>query len=133
MITSWQKKQYRSILSFDTASLPDNAIITKVTLKLKKQGITGGGNPVAMFQGFMTDIKKGMFGTAPLALTDFKTTASKTIGPASPALTAGWYTLNLTPAKSFVNKLATANFLKIYSGNAGAASRPQLIVEYYVP
>ncbi len=148
-----QKKQYRSILSFDTSSLPDNAVITKVTLKLKQQGITGGGNPVATFQGFVMDVKKGMFGTAPLALGDFKTAASKTVGPASPALTAGWYTLNLTPAKNSINKLATgggltqirlrfklddnnnaaANFLKIYSGNAGAANRPQLIVEYFVP
>ncbi len=147
------RKQYRSILSFNTASLPDNAVITKVTLKLKKQGITGGGNPVTMFQGFMVDIKKGAFGTAPLALTDFKATASKTVGPQSPALNAGWYNLNLTPAKAYINKLATgggltqirlrfklddnnnaiANILKIYSGNAGAANRPQLVIEYYTP
>ncbi len=148
-----QKKQYRSILSFTTSSLPDNAVITKVTLKLKRQGITGGGNPVSMFQGFMADVKKGMFGTAPLALADFKVNANKTVGPQSPALTSGWYSLNLTPAKAYVNKLATnsgltqihlrfklddnnnatANFLKLYSGNAGAANRPQLIIEYYVP
>ncbi len=147
------KKQYRSILSFDTSSLPDNAVITKVTLKLKRQGVAGGGNPVAMFQGFMVDIKKGTFGTAPLALADFKTTANKTVGPQSSALTAGWYNLNLTPAKAYVNGLATnsgqtqmrlrfklddnnntvANILKLYSGNAGAANRPQLVIEYYVP
>lgn len=147
------KKQYRGILSFNTSSLPDNAIITKVTLKFKKQGIAGGGNPVAMFQGFMADIKKGSFGTAALALSDFKAPANKTVGPQSPALTAGWYNLNLTPAKAYINKLtinggltqirlrfklddnnnAIANFLKIYSGNAGAANRPQLVIEYYVP
>ncbi len=147
------KRQYRSILSFDTSSLPDNAVITKVTLKLKRQGVTGGGNPVAMFQGFMVDIKKGTFGTAPLALRDFKATANKTIGPTSPALTSGWYNLNLTAGKSFINKLstgggltqirlrfklddnnnATANILKLYRGNAAATNRPQLVIEYYVP
>ncbi|MBI5825074.1 MAG: DNRLRE domain-containing protein [Chloroflexi bacterium] len=147
------KRQYRSILSFNTSTLPDNAIVTKVTLKLKRQGVVGGGNPVGMFQGFVVDIKKGMFGTAPLALGDFNATASKTVGPTSPALTAGWYNLNLTPAKTFINKLGTgggltqmrlrfklddnnnavANFLKIYSGNAGAVNRPQLVIEYYVP
>ncbi len=147
------KKQYRAILSFNTSPLPDNANITKVTLKFKKQRIAGGGNPIIMFQGFMADVKKGMFGTAPLALGDFKATASKTVGPQSPALVSGWYSLNLTPGKSFINKLATsggltqirlrfklddnnnaiANYLKIYSGNAGAANRPQLIVEYYTP
>ncbi|MEK6752868.1 MAG: right-handed parallel beta-helix repeat-containing protein [Chloroflexota bacterium] len=147
-------RQVRSILSFATgASLPDDAIVTKVTLKLRRRDVVGGGNPVAMFQGFMVDVRKGMFGTAPLALTDFKATASKTVGPTSPALISGWYNLNLTPAKAFINKLATgggltqirlrfklddnnnatANFLKIYSGNAGAANRPQLVIEYYVP
>ncbi len=147
------KRQYRSILSFTTSSLPDNAVIIKVTLKLKRQGIIGGGNPVSMFQGFVTDVKKGTFGTAPLALADFKVNANKTVGPQSPALTSGWYSLNLAPAKAYVNKLATnsgltqirlrfklddnnnatANFLKLYSGNAGAANRPQLIIEYYIP
>lgn len=144
-----QKKQYRSILSFDTASLPDNAVLTKITLKLKQQGIAGGGNPVTIFQGFVVDIKNGVFGAAPLALTDFKATASKTVGPASPSLTSGWYNLNLINGKDFINKLgltqirlrfklddnnnAIANFLKIYSGNAGAANRPQLVIEYTVP
>jgi hypothetical protein len=31
------------------------------------------------------------------------------------------------------NNNNVANFLSLYSGNAGAANRPQLIVEYYVP
>ncbi len=149
-----QKKQYRSILSFNTSSLPDNAVITKVTLKFKKQSVAGGGNPVTLFQGFMVDIKKGTFGTAPLALADFKATASKTVGPSSPALVSGWYSLNLTPAKTYINKLAAnggltqmrlrfklddnnnavANILNLVSGNnATAANRPTLIIEYYVP
>ena len=142
-------RQYRAILSFDTSTVPDNAVIIKVTLKLKQQGITGSGNPVTIFQGFVVDIKNGMFGAAPLALTDFKATASKTVGPQSPALVSGWHSLNLINGKDFINKLgltqirlrfklddnnnAIANFLKIYSGNAGAANRPQLVIEYYVP
>jgi hypothetical protein len=31
------------------------------------------------------------------------------------------------------NNNTIANYLKLYSGNAPAASRPQLIIEYYVP
>jgi len=147
------KKQYRSIVSFNTSSLPDNAVITKVTLKLKKQGVAGGGNPVSIFQGFVTEVKKGTFSTSALQVGDFSVTANKTIGAQSPALVSGWYSLNLTVGKGFINKLATsggltqirlrfnlddnnntvANYLKLYSGNAGAASRPQLIVEYYIP
>jgi CSLREA domain-containing protein len=148
------KKQYRSILSFDTASLPDTAVvITKVTLKLRKQGVAGGGNPVTLFQGFMADVKKGMFGTASLTLGDFKAAATKIVGPTSPTLISGWYSLDLTLAKDSINNLATgggltqirvrfklgdnnngiANYLKISSGNAVMTNRPQLIVEYYVP
>jgi predicted outer membrane repeat protein len=147
------RKQYLSILSFDTSSIPDNAVITKVTLKVKQQGITGGGNPVNMFQGFMVDIKRGSFGAPALVVSDFQAKAQKTLGPIKKAAPNGWYVLNLTPGKNFVNKLASgsgltqirlrfklddnnnnaANFLKLFSGNAPAASRPQLIVEYYVP
>jgi hypothetical protein len=148
------KKQYRSILSFSTgASLPDNAVITKVTLKVRKQGIIGGGNPITTFQGFMVDIKKGYFGTSALQTADFQTAASKTYGPFRPALSGGWYSIDLTSGKAFINKLASsggltqirlrfklddnnntiANYLSLYSGNAGSSYRPQLIVEYYVP
>ncbi len=148
-----QKKQFRSILSFSTKGLPDKAVVTKVTLKVKKQGIVGGSNPVNLFQGFMVDIKKGLFGTSALQASDFQARASKSIGPFKPALVNGWYAINLTSAKTYVNKLSTgggltqirlrfklddnndavANFLSLFSGNAAAASRPQLIIEYYVP
>ncbi|MBV6465800.1 MAG: hypothetical protein PGMFKBFP_01085 [Anaerolineales bacterium] len=147
------KKQYRAILSFKTASLPDNAVITKITLKVKRQGVTGGGDPVNAFQGFMADVKKGMFGTSALQAADFQAVANKTVGPVKPALVGGWYSINLTGAKAFINKLASnggltqirlrfklddnnnaaANYLSLFSGNAPLASRPQLIVEYYVP
>ncbi|MBI5934603.1 MAG: DNRLRE domain-containing protein [Chloroflexi bacterium] len=147
------KKQYRSILSFNTSALPDTAVITKVTLKVKQQAIIGGGNPVTTFQGFIVDMRKGTFGTSALQVADWQANANKTYGPFTPALTGGWYTFNLTSAKAYINKLATgsgltqirlrfklddnnnavANYLSLYSGNAGAASRPQLIIEYYVP
>jgi hypothetical protein len=149
-----QKKQYRSILSFSTKGLPDNAVITKVTLKVRKQGILGGSNPVNTFQGFMVDVRRGFFGPAAgLQVSDFQANANKSYGPFKPALVSGWYAINLTPAKAYINKLASdggvtqvrlrfklddnnnaiANYLSLYSGNAPAASRPQLIIEYYVP
>jgi hypothetical protein len=148
------RRQYRSILSFDTSPLPDNAVITKVTLKVKQQGIVGGGNPISLFQGFVVDMKTGFLGnSADLQIADWQAVAQKVVGPFTPSISGGWYTLNLTSAKAYINKLATgsgltqirlrfqlddnnnaiANYLSLYSGNAGAASRPQLIVEYYVP
>ncbi|MBW7920273.1 MAG: DNRLRE domain-containing protein, partial [Anaerolineales bacterium] len=147
------RKQYRAILSFNTSGLPDNAVITKVTLKVKRQGVTGGGNPVNTFQGFLADVKKGAFGTSALQITDYQTAANKTVGPDGPTPISEWYTLDLTGAGNFVNKLASnggltqirlrfnlddnnnaaANYLSLFSGNAPLASRPQLIVEYYIP
>jgi hypothetical protein len=147
------RRQYRSVLSFDTSGLPDNAVITKITLKIRRQGITGGGNPANIFQGLMVDIRRGTFGNSALQLTDWQLRANQTIELLKPTASNGWYLLDLTVAKACINKLATgggltqmrlrfklddnnntiANYLSLYSGNASATSRPLLIVEYYVP
>jgi len=148
------KKQYRGILSFSTgASLPDTAVITKIILKIKKSAVVGGGNPLTIFQGFMVDIKNGTFGTTVLQASDFQTAASNMYGPFKPALVSGWYSIILTNAKNYINKLSSgsgltqirlrfklddnnntvANYLSLYSGNAGMLNSPQLIIQYYVP
>lgn len=149
-------RQLRSILSFNTgATLPDTAVITKATLKVMKSSLVGGGNPVSLLQGFMVDIKKGFFGAlAGLETSDFQAAAGKSFGPFSPAVASNWYTINLpATAYPYINKVATAsgltqvrirfklddnnnltaNYLGLYSGNAVAAYRPQLIIQYYVP
>ncbi len=153
-------KQYLSILSFSTgAKLPDNAVITKVTLKVRISGAgagasdTEGGNYVALFKGFMVDIKKGYFGTAALQTSDFRAAATKTYGPFSPAPSGGWYSMDLTAGKAYINKLSTlsgltqirlrfklddnndriAQYLTFSSGNASATLRPQFIIKYSVP
>ena len=148
------KKQYRAILSFGTgASLPDTAVITKVTLRIRKQGFTGGGSPVTAFRGLMLDIRRGTFGTARLQASDFGAAASRSYGPFKPGPISNWYSIDVTGAKAYINKLASnygrtqvrlrfrlddnsnalANYLSLYSGNAPASARPQLIVTYYVP
>lgn len=150
------KKQYRGVLSFSTgATLPDNAVITKVTIKIKKQGISGSGNPFTLLQGMMVDIKQGYLGSSSsLVIGDFQSVANQTYGPFNPPLVGGWYSFDISGGGAYVNKLAggsgltqirlrfklddnnngVANYLKFYSGNYSTASyRPQLIVEYYVP
>ena len=144
-------KQYRAILSFNTAGLPDNAIITSVTLKIKQQGVPMGANPFLTMGNLLVDIKKGNFGTAVLQAADFQALASK-----NSALTfinnpvGGWYTRAMaTTGFPFVNKVGNtqfrlhfakddnnnhlANYLKFFSGNAPAASQPVLVIQYYVP
>ncbi len=129
-------------------------MITSVLLRVRKSTVVGGGDPLSMFAGFMADVRKGFFGSnAGLQAEDFQSPAGKTVGPLSPALISSWYSLNLTSAKTLINKLAGSggltqirlrfrlddnnnaidNYLRLYSGNAAAAARPQLIVQYYVP
>ena len=149
-------RQYRSILSFNTGPvLPDNAVISAVTLKVKQQGILGGGNPVSAFQGFMVDVRKGFFSSAAaLQNADFQAATVPAYGPFLPGPVNGWYIFNLTGAKAYVNKLATnggltqirlrfkldddnnaaANYLSLYSGDTPtAADRPRLIITYSLP
>ena len=144
-------KQYRAILSFNTAGLPDNAIITSVTLRIKQQGVPVGANPFLSMGNLLVDIKKGNFGTAALQAADFQTLASK-----NGALTfinhpvSGWYTWAMaTTSFPFVNKVGNTqfrlhfaiddnnnrlpNYLKFFSGNAPLASQPVLIIQYYIP
>jgi hypothetical protein len=148
------RKQYRSILSFSTKDLPDDAVITHVILKVKKNSVAGSGDPVKDFQGFMVDAKKGFFGSAlGLQANDFQAKGNKSYGPFKPTPKNGWYTIDLTPAMAYINKQDTnggltqlrlrfmlddnnnaiANYISLYSGNAPVASCPQLIVEYYIP
>jgi hypothetical protein len=145
-------KQYRAILHFDTSSLPDTAVITKVTLKLRKQGLAGS-DPFTILSQLRVDIRNPFFGSAAtLATHDFHGAASKNnIGAIPNAPVANWYSkawtvntffsfVNLTGPTQFRLRFLTddnddngADYMRFYSGNAGAASRPQLIVEYYVP
>lgn len=145
------RRQYRGILSFNTSSLPDNANITGVILKVKKSTIVGGGNPVSIFQGFIADIRNGVFGTSALQAADFQTLGVGTYGPFVIAPVSNVYSINLTAGKLSINKLnsnsgltqirlrfklddnnnAIANYLSLFSSNAvNAADRPQLTITY---
>jgi secreted trypsin-like serine protease len=145
-------RQYRDILSFDTSFIDDAAVITKVTLSVKRDSAVGRGNPVNLFKGFMVDVRKGTFGASPLKAHDFqaKEKPIQTLGPISPALSSGWYSFDLTDAAGMINKASltqirlrfnvddnnnhAANFIKIFSGNAeGTTSDPQLTIAYYMP
>jgi hypothetical protein len=143
------RRQYRVILSFNTSTIPSNAVIAKAQLKIKRHSVVGGGNPVNIFNGFMVDVKRGNFGKIGLQLTDFNAKANKSFAAGKPKPVGGWYTLNLNKGRAQINKDgntqirlrfklddnndSVANILRLYSGNAGTANRPQLIIEYGIP
>lgn len=144
-------RQYRSILHFDTAPLPDNAVIKKMTLSLKKKYMVGI-NPFITHKYIKVDIHSGSFSNnSALQLTDFQAAASRNwIGTIKNNPVNGWYSavlnslafpnINLTGATQFRLYFAldddndnSADYIQFFSGNALSTDRPQLIIEYYVP
>ena len=151
-----KNRQYRAILSFNTASLPDNAVITGVVLKIKRQSVTGT-NPFTTHGKIVIDVRKGAFSNnAALQSADFQAAASNPgVGLiANSSQAGGWYVCTTLKALAYpyypyINRTgitqlrlrfqldddndAVADFLRFYSGNAIAANRPILVIEYYVP
>jgi subtilisin family serine protease len=146
---SADNKQYRGFLHFDTSTLPDDAVVTSVTLNVKKAGQAGKPGVLGKL---LVDIKTGSFGTPKLTLGDFQALSSngKTlIGNLMPAPDK-WYTVTLADfGETFVNTTgstqfrlrfakSTANaghpdYLQFFSGNGYTELWPTLLVQYYIP
>jgi hypothetical protein len=145
-------KQYRSVLSFDTTSLPDDASITKVVLKIRKQGQVGS-SPFGLLGVLRADVRKPWFGTSlNLIASDFQAAAQKiAVGTFGATPVSNWYSaILLSSGYPYINKTGTtqfklyftkgdnddnaADYMKFFSGNyATASARPTLIIEYYIP
>jgi hypothetical protein len=145
-------KQYRGLLHFNTATLPDNAVITRVRLKIRQQKLVGT-NPFTILGGLKVDLKKPFFGiTYGLELGDFGAPAGATgVGTFNATPVNKWYSalLNAT-GRAYINKTGAtqfrlrfaiqdnddnaADYMQFYSGNYGTVSvRPTLVIEYYIP
>jgi DNA-binding beta-propeller fold protein YncE len=145
-------RQYRSILSFNTSVLPDNAVIHSVTLKIHKTGVVGT-DPLALsaFGSLLADMKKGTLGTAALQTGDFQATASANAVGHFSSIANGRYQLvlpvsdypyvNLAGITQFrlrftstSNNNYIANYDTFYAGDAATSTdRPVLSIEYSLP
>ena len=146
-------RQFRAVLSFNTSSLPDNAVIIAVTLKIKKAG-QAGATPFNTLGKILADIGTDPFsGNAALELTDFQATSSKDAALAiGNTPSSGWYSrslaaanfgfINLTGITQFRLRFAkddnhnnVADYLQFYSGNYTITPtyRPTPIIKYSVP
>jgi len=144
-------RQYKSILSFDTSSLPDHAAITGIQLKIKRQGVAGA-DPFGTHGALLAEIRKGPFSNhVALQTADFSAVASPG-APRDPfsALTSSWYVVQfsntnlllvnkagVTQFRLFFNKDDNddrgSDYMKFFSGNSTDANKPELIVTYYLP
>ncbi len=150
-------RQYISILQFSTAALPDNAVVTKVTLMIRSQSYTGA-NPFATHRNIAVDIQKGYFGSSgvlgvnSLDRGDFQAPASlSNAGTILNNPVTDWYWATLdAAANQFINLTGVTelrlrfqlpdnadrgnDWIRFYSGNYNSStSHPMLQVEYYVP
>ncbi len=146
-------RQYRSVVSFNTAGLPDNAQILSVVLSIKQAGLTGG-NPFSTLGNILVDINVAPFNSNPaLETADFQAAANQSAAMAignNPS--NGWYSrplnslyfplINLTGITQFRLRFAKAtngnhiaDTLSFYSGNFMTipAYRPMLVIRYNAP
>ncbi|HEU4412140.1 MAG TPA: PHB depolymerase family esterase [Polyangiaceae bacterium] len=132
---------YRTILSFDTSALPDNAQVTKAVLRVTRKSLTGAVSAVS------SDIKSGAFGAGPeLVSTDYSAAASAVqVGSfAVPAADGGVAEVTLSAAAlPFINKTGrtqirlagtsavdfASDLFELFGGEDGA-SAPTLTVSF---
>jgi hypothetical protein len=144
-------RQYRSILHFDTSSMPDDAVVAYAEIRIKRYGI-GGQNPMAS-RALLADCKSGFYGGGDgLASHDFEAPSTPSAIPICGDFygpSHGWFftqifpgafTINLTGPVQFRllfwlddNDNRAADVVWFYSGNAAFEDRPQLIVWYSLP
>ncbi len=143
-------EQYKTIVSFDTSSIPDTATITSATLKLVR-GTSQGTNPFTTFGSCAVDISTGGFGgSAAFAITDWEAAATATgvATMSNPTANGSASTGTLNAAglaaisKTGTTQLRLAftlddnnnlayDYIGFFSGeNATASNRPQLTVTY---
>jgi len=146
-----QDRQYKTVVSFDTSSIPDGATITSVTLRLLR-GSVSGTNPFTTHSTCWVDVQNGsgFSGSTALQSGDFQAaaTAVQAASLSNAASNGTWSTGALNAAGlAAINKTGTTqlrvyfnlgdnddtgnDYLGYYSGeNTTAANRPQLVVTY---
>jgi carboxypeptidase T len=140
--------QYRSIVSFNTSSLPDTATITAATLRLKR-GTLSGTSPFTTHGTCTVDMSSAFGGSTALANGDFEAAAAVAgvAAMSSPSANGTFSTGSLNAAgRAAVNKTGTTQFrvlmtlddnddlgsdyVGFYAGEAAAGNRPELVITY---
>jgi hypothetical protein len=145
-----QDKQYRSVVSFDTSSIPDGATLQTVTLRLRR-GTVAGTSPFGTHGSLSADVRNSGFnGNAALENADFQAAATATAvcTLSNAAANGDWSECTFNAAGlAAVNKTGKTQVrvaftlddnddngddsIGYHSGDsATAANRPQLVVTY---
>jgi len=144
-----KEKQYKTVVSFDTSSIPDGATIVSATVRLLR-GTISGTNPFTTHGTCWVDVQAGGFsGSTTLQTSDFQAAATvvQAASLSSAATNGTWSEGSLNAAglaaidKTGITQLRVyfslddnndkgSDYIGYYSGEAASASRPQLVVTY---
>ena len=146
-----QDRQYKTVVSFDTSSIPDGATIVSATLRLLR-GSLSGTNPFTTHGTCWVDVQggSGFSGSTALQNSDFEAAAAavQAASLTNAASNGVWSTGSLNAAGlAAINKTGTTqlrvyfnlddnddtgnDYIGYYSGDNGtAANRPQLVVTW---
>jgi|GEM_PF-1385699 len=144
-------RQYRAILSFNTAAIPDGAAIQSATLRIRQNGTPIGSNPFNILGNLLVQIRTGSFANnVALRLNDFNAPAtSASLGSIINTPVSNWYTKILnTAGRNAINKTGVTQFrlyfargdnndlsndyLRFHTGNS-ASNQPELTIVYTMP
>lgn len=145
-------RQYRAILSFNTAPIPDNATILYATLFINTYGLVGK-DPFNSFGKLIIDIRNGPFGGNPtLQVTDFNAVASVLNVGGNPGHSLAQYYIALNATgRSKINKVGltqlrlrfatddnnnrAADYINIISADKATLGErwPFLMITYTIP
>ena len=146
-----QDRQYKSILSFDTSSIPASATIQSATLRLRRGTVRNSDPFTSGFGQCLVDVMNGGFsGSTALQASDFEATATATgVGALSaPAANGDWSEASFNAAGlAAINTSGTTqtrvyfeiddnddggdDHMGYYSGDhSTTANHPQLVVTY---
>ena len=146
-------EQYRSIVSFSTAKLPNDAVIVGAYIRMRFQSTVGALDPFNIFGDLIADMKSGYYGrSANLEDVDFQATATRnSVGAFNPYGADGWYILNLPQDSLSLFNLTSdrtqfrlrftiqdngnslANYAMFYGGRSALTNNPKITFWYYVP
>lgn len=147
-----QDRQYSAFLSFNTAGLPDGAVITSVKLKIKSAGVAGS-SPLNNRQNLTVDICRPpnyKTGRTPAIEARVGANCNDNVGIFDKTPNSDWYTVDFLPAAlqsinltgttqfrlrvdELPNQDASRAYIKFHSGEAADPNSPVLMVKYNLP